>query len=206
MGFWIFRRSAGMSEIRYSIVCEDIAHKTFIEGVIFHFQNDAIQFNFISSFYKQFKANNSREVLSKFPQAVDQSFLNIYLLDLVLIGIDYDDRNREQFSKEYQNLYNKVDGKAKSKTVILFPVQAIEHWLLLLKHKTENAGSTKNVAADIEKKVRTQAKISLYGKTKTNENIIQALLQNADFDWLQNQSNSFGAFYKRLQAFIANFH
>ncbi len=169
-------------------------------------QNDTLQFTFIPSFYKQFKSNNSKEVLYKFPQAVDHIFLKAYRLDLVIIGIDYDDRNREQFFKEYQTLYEKLDDKGKIKTVILFPVQAIEHWFLLIKHNNENPGITKNVAADIEKKVRVEAKISLYGKTKTIENIIQVLLQNADFDWLQNQSNSFGAFYKKLQIFIANFH
>ena len=193
-----------MIELRYSIICEDTAHKNFIEATLNRFENDLYHFNFIHSFYKQFKANNSKEVLRKFPQAVDRSFLNEYLLDLVLVGIDYDARRREQFHKEYQSLYEPLDEKGKSKTVILFPVQAIEHWLLLIKHKNENPGSTKNVSTDIEKKERQEAKIELYHNTKTNEDIIDTLLKDADFNWLQNQSKSFAAFYKKLNDFLSN--
>ena len=68
-------------------------------------------------------------------QAVDYSFLHKqgFYVDVLFIGIDFDDRDRTKFTNEIATLYNKLNDIGKQKAVILFPVQAIEHWLLCQK-------------------------------------------------------------------------
>jgi len=190
-----------MKEITYSILCEDNAHKIFIETILRKLNNDKFQFLFNHIFYKKLLCRNSKDVLNKMVQAVDYSFLQSYgfFVDILFIGIDYDDRPRENFNAGLDKLYQKFDNKGREKAIIFFPVQAIEHWLLFAKRKKDNPGLTKNIGDEIEKIERKTAKEILYGNEVQSRNeIIVRLVENVDLPWLSIQSKSFNLFYQKL--------
>lgn len=197
-----------MKKIKYSIICEDDAQKLFVETIVTKMEaSHNVDFAFEHSFYKQFKANSSKQVLINYPQAIDQSFLPRYLLDLVIVGIDFDDRPKDQFEHHYKNLYEKLAEKSKAKTVILFPVQAIEHWLLFIKKRKENPTLIKSFSVDIEKINRKQAKLDIDPNRKTKDQTSAELLMHLDIDWLQQQSKALGRFiinWKHLSKIITN--
>lgn len=193
-----------MKQIKYSIVCEDDAQKLFIETILTKMQPPHnVQFTFDHLFYKQFKANTSKQVLANFSQAVDQSFLPRYLLNLVIVGIDFDDRPKEHFDKHNKDLYDKLSDKGKAKTLILFPVQAIEHWLLFIKKRKEFPSLTKSFATEIEKIPRKQAKLDIDSNRKTRDDTSIELLKHLDIEWLKHQSLSFRTFYNKFEKLLS---
>jgi len=192
-----------MSVIQYSLICEDDVQKSFIENLLSHTRFSSITFQFNSKFYYQLKCRGKAEVLRKMKQAANWSFLynEGYYCDILFVGIDYDDRDRSSFDNELKNLYDRIDGKAKEKTIIFFPVQAIEHWLLLLNYRKENSSVTKNISSQIESINRKEAKQRLYAKNDKNS-IVTDVLSYADYDWLESNSQSFRALYNKLTAFL----
>ncbi len=190
-----------MIEKRYSIICEDIAHATFLDNYLILFsEKNSVKLHYDDHFFRRFKSSNSKEVLKKFGEAAIIGFRD-YQLDTLIIGIDYDDRNRNKFSSEIQHLYGYLNEKFRSKSVIMFPVQAIEHWLLFIKYHLEHPRSYKNIQNQIERIPRTEAKREIYkgllsGELKKRK--ISELLINFDEEWLINRSESFKRFHSDL--------
>ncbi len=183
-------------DINYGLICEDIAHKTFLE-IFLKNQND---FNFIlnMSFYKRFRANNKKEVVKSLP-LISYNAFEEYFLNLIFVGIDYDDLDRTNFDKELESLYSKING-FKDKAIIFYPVQSIEHWFWYLKIKKENPNFTKNI--NLENKDRKTAKKEVYNNKRTNVNVIIQIMKDADFKWLRNHSLSFNYFYNSLLKYL----
>ncbi len=188
-----------MSRLNYSILCEDKAHYTFITTFLNLFTaKHHLRINGNEDFYLRFKASNSKEVLKKFSAAAIIGFRD-YQLDLLVIGIDYDDRDRDNFNNEISKLYSQLDNRFTEKSVIMFPVQAIEHWLLYIQYHLSNPGSTKNVS--FEYIPRKEAKAKVYGKkySRNNQELIRNLTGNFNTDWLISRSESFKRFYSDIE-------
>ncbi len=133
------------------------------------------------------------------------SYLHPYNLNLVFVGIDYDNRPRENFAAELRKLYAKLNDDAKQKAVIFFPIQAIEHWLIFLQRKVENPALTKTITDDTENTKRADAKRMVYGKKYADrKEIVTKLVQEFDVEWLCTQSVSFRAFYNRISEVLAS--
>ncbi len=184
-----------MSKLTYSILCEDKAHYLFITKYLTLFSNkNKLKLTFKDDFYYRFKSANSKEVLKKYVNASVIAFRD-YNLDFLIIGIDYDDRNRNNFDKEIEHLYSKLYNQFSHKSIIMFPVQAIEHWLLYIKYHQENPKSTKNIS--FEQIPRKEAKNKIYGINKYApdvEYIIDSCMHNIYPDWLITRSKSFKKF------------
>ncbi len=182
----------------YSIICEDITQFTFIKKFLEKY-SDSDNFILNEKCYHLYKCKNSREVLNSYFISSNLAFSN-YSLDLLFVGVDYDDRNKSKFKEELDKLYNKLSEKTRNKTIILFPVQAIEHWLLYIKHHKDNPKSTKNIT--FEKIKRIQAKIDVYGRKKPNKKLsiqkTEEILQNLNIKWLVSKSESFKYFYNNF--------
>ncbi len=188
-----------MSRLNYSILCEDKAHYTFITTFLNSFAAKYdLQIELNEDFFFRFRASNSKEVLKKFASAAILGFRD-YHLDLLIIGIDYDDRDRENFINEIAKLYNQLDKRFTEKSVIMFPVQAIEHWLLYIQYHLSNPTLTKNIS--FEQISRKEAKISIYGKkySRNNQVLIRSLVDKIELDWLISRSESFKKFYSDLK-------
>ncbi len=187
-----------MKSLTYGIICEDKAHYNFITTFVRLFasrQRRHVAVN--KDFYSRFRASNSKEVLKKFSQAAIIGFRD-YLLDFLIIGIDYDDRNREKFDEEINALYQKLDSRFSDKSIIMFPVQAIEHWMLYIQYHLDKPKSTKNIS--FEPLSRKEAKRRIYkGKyAQTDPELVINLTSRIDISWLISRSESFKRFYSDL--------
>jgi len=188
-----------MSALKYSILCEDKAHYNFITTFLEIFANEKkVRFSFDELFFKRFRASNSKEVLKKYVNASVFAFRD-YDLDFLVIGIDYDDRCRNDFYFEIDKLYGKLDDNFSDKSIIMFPVQAIEHWLLYISYHVNNPKSTKNIS--YEQIPRRAAKHEIYKHKYAPDTlaIVTQLVQKIDISWLISHSESFKKFYADLK-------
>ncbi len=166
-----------MSRLSYSILCEDKAHYTFITTFLNSFAaKHNLQIELNEDFFVRFRASNSKEMLKKFASAAILGFRD-YHLDLLIIGIDYDDRDRGNFNHEITKLYDQLASRFTEKSVIMFPVQAIEHWLLYIQYHHSHPVSTKNIS--YEQTPRKEAKLKVYGKkySRNNQVLIRDLTE-----------------------------
>ncbi|MBN2891763.1 MAG: hypothetical protein JXL97_07840 [Bacteroidales bacterium] len=181
--------------IKYGLICEDIAQRSFLENFL-EKQNDVF-FQLDQEFYNRFRVagNNNKQVIKSIPQ-IGYQLVEKYHLDFLFVGLDYDDRNQSDFDKELEQLYLKIDKNVRAKSVVFFPVQAIEHWLLYLKFKIDDPKSTKNVS--YENINRKNVKREIFGEGKNSDyktKIIISKLTSFDFiDWLKTRSTSFQRF------------
>lgn len=189
-----------MKTFKYSLICEDDAQRYFVETFLGHHFAGKADFVFDELFYKKFKCSNNADVLKSYVIQIERSSnLDLYNLDLVFVGIDYDNRPRESFTAELNKLYGKLNDGAKQKAVVFFPVQAIEHWLIFLQRKAANPSITKTITDDIENTKRADAKRMVYGtKYADKKEIVSNLVKAFDVEWLCTQSVSFRAFYNRV--------
>ena len=197
-----------MKSLNYSLLCEDVAHETFIKDLLPHIIDISgldIDLGFNKDFFYKYRCRNSKDVLKRYVKASTDA-IDRFEIDLVLIGIDYDDRDRGRFSNEIKKLYERIVPFVKAKSVIFFPVQAIEHWLLLIHYNINNRKSTKNISTEIEKLQRKSAKIKLYGASRPSKieqkDKITEIVKQIDVNWLSNRSQSFRRFYSDLNNFF----
>ena len=194
-----------MKELCYGIFCEDVSQKTFIIEVLKQYQKNAsFKFVYSKEFSYKYKGRNSEHVLKTYVDACIIGFRD-YSLDLFFVGVDYDDRDRAKFKENYNILYNKLPSQTNNKTIIFFPVQAIEHWMLFIKYKIENPKSTKNISLNIEKISRVEAKKQIYGNytnKELSEKITTDLSSQLDINWLKSKSESFKFFVNKLETAI----
>ncbi len=190
-----------IKEIKYGLICEDDAHKLFLHKFL-SVAFDSINFLFNYDFFFRYRANNKKNVLKQIGIIGYDAFEN-YQLNLLFVGLDYDDLDRKKFNENIEKLYEII--KIKDKTIIFFPVQAIEHWLLYLKYKKKNPQSTKNIS--FENKSRKDAKKEIYSSLRPssqriNEKIDEYLDNDDNLKWLASRSESFRNFQITLNNFI----
>ena len=191
-----------MNRLNYGLLCEDKSHYVFITTFLALFARQYnVEIDLNKDFFSRFKASNSKEVLKKFPGAAIIGFRD-YHLDLFVIGIDYDDRDRDKFSIEIDRLYAQLYSLFSHKSIIMFPVQAIEHWLLYIQYHISHPKSTKNIS--FEQIPRKEAKIQIYGLKYVfdNQELIRDLVNKMDINWLISRSESFRRFHYDLKKFF----
>ncbi|MCK8492349.1 hypothetical protein M0L20_10850 [Spirosoma sp. RP8] len=185
--------------IRYGILCEDRAHRNFIEYYLG--QCHPGLFEESQPFGWAIRASNAREVEDSIPDATRKGFTN-YGLDLLFIGRDTDSTDSKKIDVLKSKLSSLCSGHPK--VVFMMPVQCIEHWLLYLQWHKTNPTSTKNES--FEQIMRIEAKQRVYGgKLKVDKQLELAnkLLVNLDVDWLEQRSNSFKHFHQQVKAFVS---
>ncbi len=191
-----------MKKLKYSLLCEDETTRVAIKILFERIAVEKAECVFDNSYFKQFRCRNNKDVLKALPQASAYTVLPKYNLDLLLAGIDFDDRPKANFEKELQNLYNRVDTIAKNKTIIFSPVQAIEHWLYILQFKIENPASTKNISDEVENTRRKDLKNKMYKPGVIKEELSEKLSLQGNIDWLVTRSKSFKKFYQQTTDFL----
>jgi hypothetical protein len=119
------------------------------------------------------------------------------------VGLDLESISQSQFELLLAEM-NESLPQGDNKVVIYLSVQCIEHWLWYLKARKNNLDSTKSL--QLENELRSKAKEQVYGKSKvSNEKatpILNELLVNIDFDYLNQQSYSFRDFLGKIKEFL----
>jgi hypothetical protein len=187
--------------LKYGFFGEDEAMRIFlnnylktVEGAVFVEDSD---------FCSRFKGRDKVGVKKKFVEAAQQG-LEYYGQEVFFVGIDLDAIPLEQLKSLYSEMTLQLHMRHQNRTIILIPIQAIEHWLLYLKERQKNPQSTKNLS--FESKDRKQAKIEIYGHGRYNgmedNRIVEQLSMEIDAGWLASQSASFKHFHLLVSTFI----
>lgn len=196
-----------MKNYKYSIICEDIAHSTFIVELLIYLseQNSKLAFNLDGECFSRWQFTNKSNVIALFAEASSRSF-KMYNLDLLFIITDFDDGELKDYQSRFDEIAGELADSIKDKVLILLPVRAIETWLFHIKWLKDNPGSTKNLQNEIENKVRKDMKFLLYNKKKPEsqlvENTVREIMQDFNPDWLCSRSKSFNHFHTSLSNFI----
>ncbi len=191
-----------MKKLVFTHFCEDIAMRIFLEKAL-----DQLPKHIGADVKFEHRENrripipaNREEVESKFAEAAIKVFQDREV-NLFIVGMDYDDSDRKRFEEKHAYFKNQLSSNHQPNTLILLPVQAIEHWLCYLKQKTDDPQGTRNVS--LEGKERRQAKIEIYGSPKVSvpkcTEAVNKLTESIDFDWLRNRSHSFNHFYRQIE-------
>lgn len=194
-----------MKQLKYSLLCEDEASRITISILFERMLAGMVSCTFDNTYFKQFRCSNNKDVLKALPQASAYIVLPKYNLDLLLAGIDYDNRHRDKFEEELAYLYSKVNKVAKDKTIIFFPVQAIEHWIHFLQHKIEKPSSTKNISDQVEGMNRKELKLKVYKDSLDKAALVEEVASKGDIDWLTERSKSFRKFKEQVVNFTNAF-
>lgn len=185
----------------YSYLCEDISQATFLKCFL---NEHAPKLELHPNFHYRYKAASSADVLKMMHPASIAAFAQ-HQIELLFIGIDYDDRDRSKFKTELKALYQKLPEQSQKQSIIFFPVQAIEYWLIILKRRKEKSPESRGHR--VEKLNRDEAKNEIFPEYSTRqirEKVVKDIMKDADFDWLQHNSESFLSFYNDLGRVLQN--
>jgi len=185
----------------YGVLCEDKAHKNFIEHYLTQCYPGVFQEN--EQFGWQIKATNDKEVETALPDATRLGFTK-FSLDILFVGRDADSTDY----KRIETLKAKLTSlcQAHAKVILMLPVQCMEHWLLYLQWRRDNPSLTKNES--LEHIMRTEAKLKIYGgklKVEKQLEIADELLIELDVNWLETRSESFRHFHNQVIAFLEKY-
>lgn len=188
--------------LKYGFFGEDEAMRIFLCNYLNTL--NSVEFAEDIDFCSRFKGRDKGGVMKKFVSAAQEG-LEYYAQDVFFVGIDLDGISFDKLETLYTQMQEKLHSLYKNKTIIFIPIQAIEHWLLYLKERQKNPGSTKNIS--FESKDRKQAKKELYGHDRynglTDNDIVEKLSREMDSDWIASQSASFKHFHQQVLRFLA---
>lgn len=183
----------------YGVICEDKAHKNFIERYLTQCHPGVFQEN--EQFGWRIKASNGKEVEDALPDATRQGFTK-YGLSILIVGRDADTTDKRRIEELKARLTSLC--QAHDKVIFMVPVQCIEHWLLHLQWHRDNPTSTKNEPQ--EHVMRTEAKLKIYGgKLRVEKQLEKAneILVGFDVAWLESRSDSFKHFRNQVKDFLS---
>ena len=183
----------------YGILCEDKAHRNFIEYYLSQCHGGLFQEH--SEFRWRIHASNAKEVDDSVPDATRQGFTR-YGLDMLIAGRDADTIDLQRIEILKTTLSSSC-GHHYPKVILMVPVQCIEHWLLYIKRHLEHPRLTKNES--LESIRRPESKKLVYGDIKKADKqveIARELLVYFDVNWLESRSASFKHFHHQVKNFI----
>nr|WP_293840685.1 hypothetical protein [uncultured Arsenicibacter sp.] len=183
----------------YGILCEDKAHRNFIEHYFSICHKDI--FLEQEEFRWRIHASNAKEVDDSVADATRLGFTR-FGLDVLVVGRDADSTEPKRIEILKTALRDSCQHHH-PKVVFMVPVQCIEHWLLYIKKHIENPVLTKN--EPLESIRRPDCKKLVYGDVKKPDNqviIASELMTHFNVDWLESRSESFKQFHQQVIHFI----
>lgn len=188
-----------MRQIKYGFYGEDDAHKIFLHNYLQQINNETVSFERDEEFCDRFRANNKKQVDTKFAFVAREGLSN-YQHDIFFVGRDIDSHQKEQFNIRRKHF---ADENIQN-LVLMLPVQCIEHWIWHLKHHQDNPRSTKNVSLHMHP--NKVAKREVYGyddpPNAISNPIVDNLSSKFDVNWLESRSDSFRHFHYQVKTFI----
>jgi hypothetical protein len=201
-----------MKQIAYGFFGEDEPQKLFLENYLrqlpSYLERPEIMFYANEEFlYSLGSGSNNRDrVDGFFVEAGVRGFLQ-HSLDLYFVGRDCDHHDDADCRKKRQEMELKIISQWQNKTIILVPVQCIEHWLLYLKRRQSNPVSTKNETLELIP--RDKAKLELYNRKRFSpehdRSMVKDLTKSIYIHWFESRCESFRAFHQKTVASVTQF-
>ena len=190
-----------MSVVRYGFFGEDAGQSKFLDAYLPHCGSEGLTVAFepVPYFSKQFGRMNNKVVDRRCTDACKAAFvLGRPPLNWLFIGRDVDSFDAAHYQDKIEELRAKIPEKWQHRTLLLLPVQCIEHWLLYLANYPSREV--------LERKPNDQTKRVLYAdRTKSHSAIVTELLATIDLDriaWLLEVSISFRAFHQQVVRYL----
>ena len=189
-----------MSVVLYGFFGEDAGQRRFLDAYLPHCGSEAAEviFESVPYFGKKFGAMNNKVVDRRCADACRDAFVLGYpQLDWLFIGRDIDSFDSDHYNTRAELLLASI-AEWRHRTLLLLPVQCIEHWLLYLaQYPTRDS---------LERMPNDQTKKRLYAdQTKARELILTELLATINTDrvaWLLEVSVSFRAFHQQVVMYM----
>lgn len=190
-----------MSTLLYGFFGEDAGQRRFLDAYLPHCGGTAmgVTFEAVPYFGKRFGPMNNKVVDRLSADACREAFVLGYpLLKWLFIGRDIDSFEQGHYQFRADALRNSV-SEWQDRTLLLLPVQCIEHWLLYLANYPSREG--------LERKPNDQTKEALYAdRSKSRDSIITDLLTTISPEriaWLREVSVSFREFHQQVTTYLA---
>ena len=190
-----------MSVVLYGFFGEDAGQRRFLDAYLPHCGGDAagVVFEAAPYFGKRFGPMNNKVVDRLSAAACREAFvLSNPQLKWLFIGRDVDSFEPGHYQLRADALRASV-AEWQDRTLLLLPVQCIEHWLLYLAHYPSREV--------LERKPNDQTKAALYAdRTKSRDLIVADLLTTISPEriaWLLGVSSSFRAFHQQVTTYLA---
>lgn len=190
-----------MSVVLYGFFGEDAGQRRFLDAYLPHCGGEAVGITFeaVPYFGKRFGPMNNKVVDRLSADACREAFVLGYpQLNWLFIGRDVDSFEPGHYQFRAESLRASV-AEWQHRTLLLLPVQCIEHWLLYLAQYPSREV--------LERKPNDQTKEILYAdRTKSRDSIITELLTTISPEriaWLFEVSVSFREFHKQVHAYLA---
>ena len=192
-----------MRTLCYGFFGEDAGQRAFLAAYLPHCGGHAVGIGFeaVPYFGKAFGPMNNKVVDRRCSDACREAFVVCYpRLDWLFVGRDVDsfEAVRHQFLQD--KLRASIPDKWQDRTLLMLPVQCIEHWMLYLAQYPNRTA--------IEHRPNDQAKELVYAdRNKSREaitNEITGTLNSDRIAWLLEVSISFRVFHQQVGAYLAN--
>lgn len=192
-----------MRTLQYGFFGEDAPQQVFLENYLARLNQEhkrELQFRAQEQFNRQFQGRDRNGVKNGVGIAAEQGFgLSRFQLDCLFVGLDLDSAAPTAYEHAARVLRQKIPVALHSRSMLMLPMQCIEHWLLYLKreeHQSEPLESLSNKAVQEE----------LYGSkiaSSRKKDLVQELTGDLRIAWLANRSPTFKLFHTQVNAYLA---
>lgn len=193
-----------MRTISYGFFGEDSAQRVFLDSYLDRLNQEhkrVLRFQASELFNRTFLGIDQRDIDRRVGAAAEQGFgLNQFKLQCLFVGRDLDSDAATAYDHRVAVLHSSIPTSVHPKTLLLLPMQCIEHWVLYLKlneHDTEPLEALSNKAAQEQ----------LYGVSKIasshRKEVVRELTKDLRINWLANRSPTFKLFHQQVQAYLA---
>jgi hypothetical protein len=193
-----------MRILQYGFFGEDAPQKIFLDNYLNRLNQEhkrSCQFRGQEQFNQLFQGRDRNGVKHGVGIAAEQGLgLPRFKLDCLFVGLDLDSNLPTIYEHEARVVREKIPESLRSRTLLMLPMQCIEHWVLYVKrgeHQAESLEALSNRAVQEE----------LYGgkiASSRKKEVVQELTKDLRINWLANRSPTFNFFNQQVKKYLSN--
>ena len=191
-----------MRTLQYGFFGEDAPQKSFLDNYLHRLNQEdkrSFQFRGQEQFNQLFQGRDRNGVKHGVGAAAEQGLgLSRFKLDCLFVGLDLDSNLPTAYEHEAKILRERIPELLHSRSLLMLPMQCIEHWILYVKrdgYQAEALESLSNRAVQEE----------LYGgkiASSRKKEVVRDLTKNLRINWLANRSPTFSLFHQQVKEYL----
>ena len=193
-----------MRTLIYGFFGEDSAQLVFLENYLAKLNQEykpELQFQANAQFNQQFQGGDRRGVDQGVRIAAEQGFgLSRFGLNCLFVGRDLDSAAATAYQHRAEVLRSQIPPTLQPHSLLMLPMQCVEHWVLYLKRQEHNAEPLESLS---NKAVQEE----VYGRnslaSSRRKDVVQELTQDLRINWLANRSPTFNLFHEQVETYLS---